>query len=59
MTCLTQPPATAADWFATVDRCAESYGGPAWQQLAVIGLATLVVVIALALLVGAIVWAGR
>lgn len=42
MTCLT-PPETLAEFVAVIDRCAAAAGGPAWQQLALLGLATIAI----------------
>lgn len=49
MTCL---PATVTDPIAAVLTCVEEYGGPEWASLAITGLATVVVLFALAAGVG-------
>lgn len=49
MTCL---PATVTDPIAAVIHCAESYGGPDWASLALLGAATVAILFLLAAAVG-------
>lgn len=59
MTCIGRPPTTLDAWLALVNACAVAAGGPEWASTALLGLQAVLLLLAVGLLVGALLRAGR